>query len=79
MPIIQYEVDIDLSDLENDIKRHYCNCDNCLQDNCGILKYQLENYIKDMEMNLYHYSEKHRKFKSYEEIYEDLKRIIEEN
>ena len=37
----------------------------------------LEEYVKEMEKNLYFYSRK--EFKSYEEIYNDLKRIVEEN
>lgn len=37
----------------------------------------LEEYVKEMEKNLYFYS--HKEFKSYEEIYNDLKRIVEEN
>lgn len=37
----------------------------------------LAEYVKEMEKNLYFYSRK--EFKSYEEIYNDLKRIVEEN
>lgn len=37
----------------------------------------LAEYVKEMEKNLYVYS--HKEFKSYEEIYNDLRRIVEEN
>lgn len=37
----------------------------------------LAEYVKEMEKNLYFYS--HKEFKSYEQIYEDLRRIVEEN
>lgn len=71
------EVDFDLSDYESEIESEYCN-GNCLK-NCDSLKYQLENYVKEMEKNLYFYVDKHKQFKSYEEIYRDLDRIIKEN
>ena len=76
MATIQYEVDIDLTDLEDDFKRNYCDRDNCLKSTV-YLKEQLANYVKEMEKNLYVYSTK--SFKSYEEIYRDLDRIIKEN
>lgn len=78
MATIQYEVDIDLTDLEDDFKRNYCDRDNCLKDTV-YLKEQLTDYVKEMENNLYFYADKHKQFKSYEEIYRDLDRIIKEN
>lgn len=73
----EVEVEIDLEDFEGDIIEQYCN-GNCLKD-CDSLKYDLENYVKEMEKNLYFYADKHKQFKSYEEIYRDLDRIIKEN
>lgn len=37
----------------------------------------LAEYVKEMEKNLYFYLRK--EFKSYEEIYNDLRRIVEKN
>lgn len=74
---VYVEVDFDLSDYESEIESEYCN-GNCLK-NCDSLKYELEDYVKEMEKNLYIYSEGSKSFKSYEEIYRDLKMIIEEN
>ena len=82
------EITIDLSDyleecqeaLEDDGYRVF-------EDDFDVQKYYEKNfdtgisdlveYVKEMEKNLYFYS--HKEFKSYEEIYNDLKRIVEEN
>ena len=65
--IITVEAEIDLEDYRDEIKEYFNP------------KYHtvLTEYIKEMEKNLYIYS--HKDFKSYEEIYNDLRRIVEEN
>lgn len=45
----------------------------------GGIKEKLADYVKEVEKNLYFYADKHKQFKSYEEIYRDLDRIIKEN
>ena len=82
------EITIDLSDYLEE-------CQEALEDNgCKVFEddFDVQNYyeknfdtgisdlveyVKEMEKNLYFYS--HKEFKSYEEIYNDLKRIVEEN
>lgn len=61
------QVEVDLEDYRDDIE-DFLN---------GGIKEQLQNYVDEMEKNLYVYSTK--SFKSYEEIYRDLDRIIKEN
>ena len=63
------EVEVDLEDYKDEIE-DFLN---------GGIKEQLTNYVKEMEKNLYFYADKHKQFKSYEEIYRDLDRIIKEN
>lgn len=75
---VDVEIDFDLSDYESEIESEYCN-GNCLKFDWRNIKTDLENYVKEMEKNLYFYADKHKKFKSYEEIYRDLDRIIKEN
>ena len=60
-------VEIDLNDYRDEIEEYFRP--NYHSD--------LAEYVKEMEKNLYVYSRK--EFKSYEEIYNDLKRIVEEN
>lgn len=64
---ITVETEIDLEDYRDEIKKYFRP--NYHSD--------LAEYVKEMEKNLYFYS--HKEFKSYEEIYNDLKRIVEEN
>ena len=61
------EVEVDLENYKDEIE-DFLN---------GGIKEQLADYVKEMEKNLYVYSTK--SFKSYEEIYRDLDRIIKEN
>lgn len=63
------EVEIDLENYKDEIE-DFLN---------GGIKEQLADYVKEMEKNLYFYADKHKQFKSYEEIYRDLDRIIKEN
>lgn len=63
------EVEVDLEDYKDEIE-DFLN---------GGIKEQLADYVKEMEKNLYFYSDKHKQFKSYEEIYRDLDKIIKEN
>lgn len=60
-------VEIDLEDYRDEIEEYF-------KPNYHS---NLAEYVKEMEKNLYFYS--HKEFKSYEEIYNDLKRIVEEN
>lgn len=64
---ITVETEIDLEDYRDKIEEYFKP--NYHSD--------LAEYVRGMEKNLYLYS--HKEFKSYEEIYNDLKRIIEEN
>ena len=82
------EITIDLSDyLEECQEALEDNGYKVFEDDFDVQKYYEKNfdteisdlaeYVKEMEKNLYFYS--HKEFKSYEEIYNDLKRIVEEN
>ena len=82
------EITIDLSDyLEECQEALEDNGYKVFEDDVDIQEYYEKNfdtgisdlaeYVKEMEKNLYFYS--HKEFKSYEEIYNDLKRIVEEN
>ena len=82
------EITIDLSDyLEECQEALEDNGYKVFEDDFDIQEYYEKNfdtgisdlaeYVKEMEKNLYFYSRK--EFKSYEEIYNDLKRIVEEN
>ena len=82
------EITIDLSDyLEECQEALEGNGCMVFEDDFDVKKYYEKNfntgisdlaeYVKEMEKNLYIYS--HKEFKSYEEIYNDLKRIVEEN
>ena len=82
------EITIDLSDyLEECQEALEGNGYRVFEDDFDVQKYYEKNfdtgisdlaeYVKEMEKNLYFCS--HKEFKSYEEIYNDLKRIVEEN
>ena len=82
------EITIDLSDyLEECQEALEDNGYKVFEDDFDVQKYYEKNfdtgipdlteYVKEMEKNLYFYS--HKEFKSYEEIYNDLRRIVEEN
>ena len=82
------EIMIDLSDyLEECQEALEDNGYKVFEDDFDVQKYYEKNfdtgisdlaeYVKEMKKNLYVYS--HKEFKSYEEIYNDLKRIVEEN
>ena len=73
----EVEVDFDLEDYEDEIKEKYCYCD-CLIDNDDDIINDLKDYLQEMYKNLYIYSESNKRFKTYEEIYDDLSRIIGE-
>lgn len=70
------EVDFDLCDYEEDIKREYCCNDNCLANNENLLWQALQDYIKQMEQNLYGYIDNKGLIKTYEEVYNDLKDLL---
>ena len=63
------EVEIDLENYKDEIE-DFLN---------GGIKEQLADYVKEIEKYFYFYADKHKQFKSYEEIYRDLDRIIKEN
>ena len=82
------EITIDLSDyLEECIEALKDNGYKIFEDDFDIQEYyeknfhtgisDLTDYVKEMEKNLYVYS--HKEFKSYEEIYNDLRKIVEGN
>ena len=73
---VDVELDFDLADYESEIESEYCY-GNCLRAN-GI-KEALEEYVEDMYKNLYIYSESSKRIKTMKEIYEDLRKIIEED
>ena len=68
------EVDFDLCDYEEDIMAEYCH-NNCLTPD-NSLKYALQDYIKQMEQNLYGYIDNKGLIKTYEEVYNDLKDLL---
>ena len=61
------EVEVDLAEYEDEI-RDYLN---------GSIKEDLQEYIKELEKELYFYSRKSDI--TVEKIYKDLRRILEEN
>ena len=61
------EVEVDLADYEDEI-RDYLN---------GDIKEDLQEYVKELEKELYFYHTKSNI--TVEKIYEDLRRILEEN
>lgn len=78
-------IDFNLADFEDDIKREYCCNDNCLANENLLLqglapgnslKYALQDYIKQMEQNLYGYIDNKGLIKTYEEVYNDLKDLL---
>lgn len=80
MTRVYEEVEIDLDDYIEE-------CRETLEDNGYIvyenedeieteIEYKLKEYVREMENNIYRYSDCRKTIKSYEEIYEDLKRII---
>ena len=82
------EITIDLSDyLEECQEALEDNGYKVFEDDFDVQEYYEENfntgisdlaeYVKEMEKNLYFYLRK--EFKSYEEIYNDLRRIVEGN
>ena len=76
MTTIQCNVDIDLCDLEDDIKFYYCN-NNCLQSPKN-LKVKLKEYVNDMYKTLYLTIDNKRDIKNMEQIMNDLQNILNE-
>lgn len=76
MATVSVDVDIDLSELEDDIQEEYCNKCNCL---CPDLrkdyKEEIENLISELEKELYFYTTKSDI--TLEDIVKKLKYIIE--
>ena len=76
MATVSVDVDIDLSELEDDIQEEYCNKCNCL---CPVLwkdyKEEIENLISELENELYFYTTKSNI--TLEDVVKKLKDIIE--
>lgn len=76
MATVNVGVDIDLSELEDDIKDEYCNECNCLcPDLWNSYKEEIENLISELEKELYFYTTKSNI--TLEDVVKKLKDIIE--
>ena len=76
MATVNVEVDIDLSELEDDIEDEYCNERNCLcHDLWNNYKEEIENLISELENELYFYTTKSNI--TLEDVVKKLKDIIE--
>lgn len=76
MATVSVDVDIDLSELEDDIKEEYCNKCNCLcPDLWKDYKEEIENLISELENELYFYTTKSNI--TLEDVVKKLKYIIE--
>lgn len=76
MAIVSVDVDIDLSELEDDIQEKYCNKCNCLcPDLWKDYKEEIENLISELENELYFYTTKSNI--TLEDVVKKLKDIIE--
>lgn len=76
MATVSVDVDIDLSELEDDIQEEYCNKCNCLcPDLWKDYKEEIENLISELENELYFYTTKSNI--TLEDVVKKLKYIIE--
>lgn len=76
MATVSVDVDIDLSELEDDIENEYCNECNCLcPDLWNNYKGEIENLISELENELYFYTTKSNI--TIEDVVRKLKDIIE--
>ena len=76
MAAVSVDVDIDLSELEDDIQEEYCNKCNCLcPDLWKDYKEEIENLISELENELYFYTTKSNI--TLEDVVKKLKYIIE--
>lgn len=76
MATVSVDVDIDLSELEDDIQEEYCNKCNCLcPDLWKDYKEEIENLISELENELYFYTTKSNI--NLEDVVKKLKYIIE--
>lgn len=76
MATVSVDVDIDLSELEDDIQEEYCNKCNCLcPDLWKDYKEEIENLISELEKELYFYTTKSNI--TLEDVVKKLKDIIE--
>lgn len=76
MATVSVDVDIDLSELEDDIQEEYCNKCNCLYpDLWKDYKEEIENLISELEKELYFYTTKSNI--TLEDVVKKLKDIIE--
>ena len=76
MATVSVDVDIDLSELEDDIQEEYCNKCNCLcPDLWKDYKEEIENLISELENELYFYTTKSNII--LEDVVKKLKDIIE--
>lgn len=76
MATVSVDVDIDLSELEDNIQEEYCNKCNCLcPDLWKDYKEEIENLISELENELYFYTTKSNI--TLEDVVKKLKYIIE--
>lgn len=76
MATVSVDVNIDLSELEDDIQEEYCNKCNCLcPDLWKDYKEEIENLISELENELYFYTTKSNI--TLEDVVKKLKDIIE--
>ena len=76
MATVSVDVDIDLSELEDDIQEEYCNKCNCLcPDLWKDYKEEIENLISELENELYFYTTESNI--TLEDVVKKLKYIIE--
>lgn len=76
MATVSVDVNIDLSELEDDIEDEYCNECNCLcPDLWNSYKEEIENLISELEKELYFYTTKSNI--TLEDVVKKLKDIIE--
>lgn len=76
MSEIEITCTIDLEDISEKVEDYFCN-GNCLKENemqRSAKLTDIENYVKELEKNIYFYSR--CETKTMKEIYEDLERIL---
>lgn len=68
------EVEIDLTDYEDDIKDYYCNCDRCLAEKESIDK--IRDYVVELNKDLHIYLSPSKR--TLEQVCYDLMQLVKE-
>ena len=68
------EVEIDLTDYEDDIKDYYCNCDRCLAEKESIDK--IRDYVVELNKDLHIYLSPSKR--TLEQVCYDLIQLVKE-